>query len=273
VKALAIEKGIPVLTPEKISDDTAMATILSWKPEAVVVVAFGQILPQKFLDLFPGRVVNVHGSLLPRWRGAAPIQRAIMADDKVTGVALQVMVKKLDAGDVIGSYALPITDDMDAMKLHDALMPLGAKLLHVELMDYIRGSLVPVRQDEALVTYASKLDKAESHLQWSRSSRELFCRIRGMLLGPGSFAMLGGKKVKIWKSECLGGPTGAGGSGSRQVASDQVGRVVAVTGSTIDVQCGAGVLRLFEVQPESRPRMAVKDFLLGHKVSVGDRFE
>ena len=138
VKELALEKNIPVLQPEKVNDFDVLETIKNWKAEAAVVVAFGQILPQKFLDLFPNKVVNVHGSLLPRWRGAAPIQRAIMAGDKETGVSLQVMVKKLDAGDVIGEYKLSISEKINAVELHELLWPLGVQLLNVELMDYLR---------------------------------------------------------------------------------------------------------------------------------------
>src|SRR5690606_19485641 len=144
-----------------------------WRAEAAVVVAYGQIVPQAFLDLFPNKVVNVHGSILPRWRGAAPIQRAVEAGDKMTGVSLQVMVKKLDAGDVIGSYPLTVEPEWDAFDLHNAMLPLGARLLEVEFMDYLRGNLTPVKQDESLVTYAHKIEKSESLIDWRKSAAEI----------------------------------------------------------------------------------------------------
>src|SRR5690606_12427434 len=156
VKKFALEKGFKVLTPEKMTPEV-IAEVASWRAELAVVVAFGQILPQAFLDLFPKKAVNIHASLLPRWRGAAPIQRAIMAGDKETGVALQVIVKKLDAGDVIGTYRLPITDETDALKLLTDMVPLGQKLLHVDLMDYLRGNISPQPQDDGAVTYAHKI--------------------------------------------------------------------------------------------------------------------
>ena len=148
VKEVALAKGLPVFTPETVNTEEFRAKILELKPESAAVVAFGQILGQKFLDLFPKGCVNVHGSLLPRWRGAAPIQRAVMAGDAETGVALQIVVRKLDAGPVLGIRRLPLSDSMNAFELHEALKGLGADLLHVEYIDYLRGNLFPIAQDE-----------------------------------------------------------------------------------------------------------------------------
>lgn len=263
VKRLALESGLCCITPESVRSDEVLAEISSWKAEAAVVVAYGQILPQKFLDLFPEKVVNVHASLLPRWRGAAPIQRAIEAGDKMTGVSLQVMVKKLDAGDVIGSYSLPIDENMDAFQLHDALMPLGAKLLHIEFMDYLRGNLMPTPQDESLVTYARKIEKAEARLNWKDSAQQLKNHVRAMVMGPGSVCEWRDKKIKITKVMV---PDGGAAAGVFQKA----GEVLDVQREHFDVACGQGVLRVLEVQPESRPNMSVKDFLLGHRLMKGD---
>jgi len=172
VKVLAEEHNIPVLTPEKVKD--VLDEIKTWKAEAAIVVAFGQILTQSFLDIFPLRVVNIHGSILPRWRGAAPIQRAIMSGDTDTGVSLQIMIKKLDAGDVLGIREIKISDAVDAVDLHDQMKVLGADLLHIEFMDYLRGHLVGQPQDEKLVTYATKLEKSEGEINWLLSHRVLF---------------------------------------------------------------------------------------------------
>ena len=197
VKVLAQSHGLKVLSPESLKNDpAAVAEIKSWAAEVGVVVAFGQILTQEFLDSFPFGCVNVHGSLLPLWRGAAPIQRSIEAGDTETGVALQKVVKKLDAGDIIGIRKVKVPEDMDALQLHDELALLGADLLRVELMDYVRGNLSPVPQDESKVTVAKKIDKAESLLDWTKSAKSLNGKIRGFSYGPGTYTVLGGKKLK-----------------------------------------------------------------------------
>jgi methionyl-tRNA formyltransferase len=160
VKELALSYGLQVLTPETVNTEDFRSQILALGCESAAVVAFGQILGQKFLDLFPRGCVNIHGSLLPLWRGAAPIQRSIMAGDRESGVALQIVVRKLDAGPLLGIRRMAIADEMDANQLHDELKIMGADLLHIEYMDYLRGNLTPIPQDEALVTIAPKIDKA-----------------------------------------------------------------------------------------------------------------
>jgi methionyl-tRNA formyltransferase len=259
VKKFALEKGLNVLTPESIKDEEALRQVANLKAEAAVVVAYGQIVPQKFLDLFAGKVVNVHGSVLPRWRGAAPIQRAIQHGDQITGVSLQVMVKKLDAGPVLGSYELDIQPEWDALRLHDELKPLGARLLHVELMDFLRGHLIPMPQDESLVTYAALIDKSESKIDFAKSAMAISNQIRAFVLGPGSFGLLNGQPLKIWKAEPI------------EVSKEApAGQVIRVEADFFTVACGGGALKVHEVQPASRPRMSCHDFLLGHKLKVGD---
>ena len=260
VKAWAQAHGLKVMTPESASDPQFLQEIAEWNAEAAVVVAYGQILSQKFLDIFPLKVVNVHASLLPRWRGAAPIQRAIQAGDEVTGVALQVMVRRLDAGAVIGQYSLPIPDTMDSQQLHDALMPLGAKLLHVDFMDYLRGNLSPTAQNEQEVTYAKKIEKDEAFLDWKLSAREVFNQVRAFVMGPGSVCRWGEKKLKIIKAEPVSG-------------KGKAGTLIEVRDDSFVVACREGALRVWEVQPESRPKMKVRDFLLGNKLAQGDVFE
>lgn len=260
VKQLALEHDIPVLSPEKITPDV-IEEIAGWKAEAAVVVAFGQILSQQFLDLFPGKVVNVHGSLLPLWRGAAPIQRSIMAGDKETGVSLQVMVKKLDAGAVLGERKIEISDEMDAITLHEDMKVMGSELLHVEFMDYLRGNLTPVEQDEAQVTYAHKLCKSESKIDWSQPARIIFNHMRGMKLGPGTYSFLHGKKMKFHHA-CV----------SEVQHTAQPGEILEVKEQSFVIACGQGALEMIEVQPESRAKMKVVDFLKGYSIQVGERF-
>lgn len=261
VKELALKHYIPVLTPDNINQDHILNQIKEWDAEVAVVVAFGQILSQKFLDLYPQNVVNVHASLLPRWRGAAPIQRAIMAGDAVTGVCLQVMVKKLDAGAVLGSRQVELNDNKSAKQLHDELALLGGDLLHIELMDYLRGNLTPVDQDESLVTYAKKIDKSEGLIDFNLTALAIHRQVLGLSMGPGTYTFLKGKKIKIHKTQPL----------AAQIAAAIPGEIVEL-GETIKVQCGQGLLELIEVQAESRPKMLAKEYLKGHVLSIGQRF-
>ncbi len=259
VKQVAIEKGIEVKCYESVNTPEALAEIQGFRAEVAIVVAFGQILSQKFLDLFPNKVVNVHASLLPRWRGAAPIQRAIMAGDKETGVCLQVMVKQLDAGDVLGCRSVPITEDMDALELHDQLKPLAAELLQVELMDYLRGNLVGTPQDPKRVTYAPKIDKAESLINWRRPAVEIFNQMRGLALGPGVHSLRGGEKLKILKAEV-----------EKTVRSQTPGQIVEVARDSFVVACAEQGLRVLAVQPPSRGKQKVSEYLKGYPIKEGE---
>jgi len=259
VKILAEQNHIPVLTPESLKKELHYyETVKEWKAEVGVVVAFGQILTQEFLNLFPYGCVNLHGSLLPLWRGAAPIQRAIEAGDVESGVALQKMVKKLDAGDVLGVRKLSIAH-LDAQQLHDELARLGTELLHIEMMDYIRGNLSGLPQDESKVTYAKKIEKSEALLDWNKSAVELHNKVRAFVMGPGTFFQWNGKKFKVHKSAVVNNQRSAAG-----VVSE-------VDAQRICVGTSHGEFCIYEIQPESRNRMTASDFLKAHPLKVGDR--
>lgn len=261
VKELALKHGLTVLTPESVNTPEMLEQIRSFNADSAAIVAFGQILSQKFLDLFRRGCVNVHGSLLPRWRGAAPIQRAIMAGDSRSGVCLQIVVKKLDAGAVLGKREIQIPDEMDAVELYDRLKVLGADLLHVEYMDYLRGNLAGTEQDETLVTYASKIDKAEAKIDWNRPARDVFNHIRGLKMGPIAFTERAGEPLKIHKTRALD----KGGN------SAPVGTVLSVESSSFFVACSQGQLEVLEVQPASRAKMSVADYLRGYPLKPGDK--
>jgi len=260
VKQLALEHGTPVITPDKFNKTENFETVVSWRPEVIIVVAYGQIISSKFLKIFDQKVVNVHASLLPQWRGAAPIQRSIIAGDIETGVCLQVMKKKLDAGDVIGERKISISDDLNAIDLHDKLKVLGADLLYVELMDYIRGNLTPIKQDEQFVTYAEKLLKSESLINWKLSAREIHNLIRGMQLGPGTYTLFQGSKIKIHKAKII------------DVESDGPGYVMNSEAGELIIGCGEKALQILTIQPESRSRMETAEFLKGHPINKGEMF-
>ena len=258
VKALVEPLGIPLLTPESVNTPEILATVAGWRAEAAVVVAFGQILKQDFLDLLPRKIVNVHTSLLPRWRGAAPIQRAIMAGDLETGVCLQVMEFKLDAGDVLGFRRLALTPEINALDLHEALKPLAVELLTVDLMDYLRGNLSPLPQDSSLVTYASKISKGEAQIDWRKPAVVILNQIRGLALGPAAVCRRPTHSLKIHHAKLQAQVTGL------------PGEVVRIDGASFTVACEEQGLEIFEVQPESRARMAVSDYLKGYPLKVGE---
>jgi methionyl-tRNA formyltransferase len=262
VKKLALQAGLNVMTPEKVNTDEWLKKISELGAESAAVVAFGQILSQKFLDLFPRGCVNVHASLLPRWRGAAPIQRAIMAGDKQSGVSLQKIVRKLDAGDVLGERAIEIPDEMDALELHDKLKVLGGDLLHVEYMDFLRGNLSGKVQDESLVTYAAKIEKSESRIDWKRPARDIFNHVRGLKMGPIAYTERSGEMLKIHKTRA---------HESSASSSAAPGEILEVSSTSFTVACSQGSLEVLEIQPASKAKMKVADYLRGYPLKKGER--
>lgn len=259
VKSFALERGIPVLTPEAASDEEFITALKKQNYDVCIVVAYGQILRRSFLDMFPGKCVNLHASLLPRWRGAAPIQRAIMSGDAETGICLQVVVPKLDAGAVIGERKLTLQISDDALTVYDKLGTLGKELLAVELKKFLDGSLQPISQDESLVTYAHKIEKRESEIDWSKPAIELHNQVRGLAAGPQASTYFQGKRLKILRTL----PTSGQGA---------PGQIVEASGESLLVGCGEGLLQLLVVQPESKKPMAVSEFLRGYSVDKGGSF-
>jgi methionyl-tRNA formyltransferase len=265
VKTLALEKGLKVLTPETVNTEGFRQEVLGLAVESAVVVAFGQLLGDAFLALFPKGAVNVHGSLLPKWRGAAPIQRSIMAGDVETGVALQIVVKKLDAGPVLGIRKIALTESETAAEIYPQLAQLGCELLSTEYMDYLRGNLTPIAQDEALVSHAAKIKKSEAAVDWTMPARGIVNLVRGLALGPVPYARRAdGSAFKIHRA--ISGPSSVSTS-----LRKSAGTVVGVSDDFIDVLAGDGhVVRVLEVQPESRARLTLKDYRHGYAISIGE---
>lgn len=259
VKELALKNNLTVLTPESLKKQSEIVDqIKTWKAEVAIVVAFGQILDQTFLDLFPFGCVNVHASLLPRWRGAAPIQRSLEAGDLKSGVCLQKMVLKLDAGDVLGSREVTLDNQINSLELHDQLAVLSAELLKVELMDYIRGNLAAIPQDEKNVTVAKKIDKAESLLDFNQSAVSLHNKTRAFVWGPGVFTHFQKQRLKIHKTKV-----------STKTYSVSPGTVADVQEKSFFIQTGTTALEVLEVQPESKSKMSAQDFIQRFKIQVG----
>ena len=260
VKQCALENGIEVLTPEKVS--LAMDELKNLQADLSVVVAYGQILPQSFLDLFPLGSVNIHSSLLPRWRGAAPMQRAIMEGDSKTGVSLQKIVQKLDAGDIIGERVIDLPLEMGAAELYTVLSDLGSELLVSDLKMFLKGEVKAKKQDEALVTYAHKILKEEALLDWQQSALQIHNKIRGLNMGPFAYTSFQGKQLKIHKTKPL-----------EKKNQKNPGTIMTVCKESFEVSCGSHTLEVFEVQPESKARMKAGDFIRGYHLKEGDRFE
>jgi len=257
VKKLALEKGIEVFQPATLKDAGAQAKIAAVGAEAMVVAAYGLILPQAVLDLPRFGCLNIHASLLPRWRGAAPIQRALLAGDAETGVCIMQMEAGLDTGPVLLRGSFPIAADDTSATLHDRLAALGAQLV-VAALECLPLPAEP--QSAEGVTYAQKIGKAEAQIDWSLSATELDRHIRAFNPFPGAQAQFGGQTVKLWRAAPV---EGAG----------EKGRILRVDRNSIVVACGTGALAVSELQKAGGKRLPVRDFLAGHPLKAGDRFD
>ncbi len=257
VKALALASGIEVFQPPTLRDTAVQERVRAVGADAMVVAAYGLILPQVVLDMPRMGCINIHASLLPRWRGAAPIQRAILAGDAETGVCIMQMGAGLDTGPVLLSGALPINDEDTASSLHDKLADLGARLI-VEVLGKIPLPSCP--QPEAGVTYASKIEKSEAALDWRLPACQLARQVRAFNPFPGATAILGGVSIKVWQAEV----TATAGSPGQVISADRDGVVVA---------CGEGSLCLRVLQKAGGKRFSVTQFLAGNPVRAGASFD
>jgi len=252
--------GISVLTPSTLKTPEALEEFRAHGADAAVVVAYGMILPQAILDAPKLGCFNLHASLLPRWRGAAPINRAIMADDAETGVMVMKMDVGLDTGDVAMAERLAITDAMTASDLHDALAPLGGDLMARAMAALERGTLQLTPQSGEGVTYAAKINKAEAHIDWNRPAREVLRHIHGLSPFPGAWCEMplegAAQRVKILRCEVVSG-SGAPGT---------------VLDDRLTIGCAQGALRINELQRAGKQPMKAEEFLRGTSVMVGARF-
>ena len=253
VKQLALEKGIPVFQPAKLRDGAALEILRGLSPDLIVVVAYGRILPREILDCPRLGCVNVHGSLLPKYRGAAPIQWTVINGDPVGGVTTMYMAEELDAGDTILSMSLLVGEEETSGELYERLAPLGAECLSRTLALFQEGRVPRAPQDHAAATLAPMLDKAMGEMDFSLPARRLHNLVRGLNPWPSAWTTAEGKRLKIHRSRVLeetGAPAAPGTVLPRE------GRFT--------VACGSGLLELLEVQPEGKGRMAGADFLRGH---------
>jgi len=255
VKELALKYAIPVFQPLTLKTDEDLQQLMSFNADLMVVVAYGMILTQAALDVLRLGCINVHGSLLPRWRGAAPIQRALMAGDKKTGVTIMQIARKLDAGDMLHKEECVIGANDTASALHDKLAQLGAIGLNKALAQMEAGTLRAEPQDESLVTYAEKLTKSEAIIDWTQSASSIALKVRGLNAWPVAQTFYQGNVLRIWQAEAIATDT------------DLEPGTVSSLNKNMDVATGKGLLRLHEVQLPGGKRMTAQAFLNAHHVN------
>jgi methionyl-tRNA formyltransferase len=248
VKSYAQSVDIDVWQPETLRNSNVVADIAALKPELIVVAAYGLILPQTVLDIPIRGCVNVHASLLPRWRGAAPIQQAILNGDEETGICLMQMEAGLDTGPVYARSATPVGDDETAGELHDRLARMGGELLVSHMEALLQGSIKPVPQNDANVTYAAKIRKEDAAIRWSTDAMEITRQIRAYNPVPGAYFEFNGESIKCWQGELLADLEG------------HSGQVISAGKAGIEVACGRGGIRLIEVQRPGRRRISGSEF-------------
>lgn len=259
VKRVAFDAGIAVDQPERLRTPEQRARLAACAPDVLVVAAYGLILPREALEIPRLGCVNIHASLLPRWRGAAPIHRAIEAGDKQTGITIMQMDEGLDTGPMLSARALPIASDDSTATLHDRLAALGGEMIVEALHGLDAGTLSPTPQPENGVTYAAKISKAEAAVDWNQSAELVARRIRAFDPFPGVVSVLRDTLIKLWRAVPISG-------------DGEPGEVLAMSADGIVIACGEGALCVTELQRPGSRRLGAEEFLRGFPVAIGERF-
>lgn len=264
VKSLALKLNLPVLQPAKARDGQFISELREFKPDLIVVAAYGQILPQSILDLPKSGCVNVHTSLLPKYRGAAPIQTAILNGETETGVTIMKMDAGLDTGDILSQTRTPILPDDNSQTLHDRLAQLGADLLVATIPDFVAGKIQPRPQPAEGASYAAKIKKEDGKIDWSEPAEKILNQLRAFTPWPGAFTFLKAESklqlLKIWKAEIV-------------EKSGNTGEILSADKNGIVAACGKDALRILELQREGGRRLSAQEFLAGHPLKQGGRFD
>lgn len=261
VKQAALEAGIPVYQPERVRESACVEYLKSYEPDMIVVVAFGQILTKEILDMPKYCCLNVHASLLPKYRGAAPIQWAVIEGEKESGVTTMRMDEGIDTGDIIEKVVVPLAADETGGSFFDKLAKVGAKLAVQTVEKIENGTATYTPQDHEQATHTRMIKKQLGEIDWTKRAVEIERLVRGLNPWPSTYTTFQGKLLKIWQTAVLDGPDTA----------EAPGTIVAVTKDEIQVQTGEGVLRLLEVQAQGKKRMKTADFLRGHEVKCGEK--
>jgi len=258
VKSCALEHGLPVLQPERARDEAFIQEVRQFAPDLIVVIAYGQILLRAILELPKYGCLNVHTSLLPKYRGAAPIQWAILEDEKETGVTIMKMDEGLDTGDIVAVAKTPIAQNDDARTLHDRLGQMGAELLVRTIPDYVAGKITPQKQTAEGANYARKIKKEDGRIDWNQPARKIWNKVRAFVPWPVAFTHFGEKDktqvLKVWSAAEEPAMKGAPGM---VLQADKAGLVVA---------CGEGALRILSLQREGGKRLSAQEFIAGHQL-------
>jgi len=260
VKQLAAARGLQVLQPATLRDPATQARIVAASPAFLVVAAYGLLLPQWALDAAPGGALNIHASLLPRWRGAAPIQRALLAGDRETGITIMRMDAGLDTGPMLAQERIAISAEDDARSLHDKLTALGARMIVAALEDAAAGRARAVPQPAQGATYARKIEKGETEIDWRRPAAEIERAVRALRPAPGAAARLRGAPIKIWRADV-------------RAAHGAPGTVLAASAQGVLVACGEQALLATELQRAGGTRLDAADFLRGCAIAPGERLQ
>lgn len=260
VKEYALEKGIPVYQPERVRRPECIEELKKYQADVCVVIAFGQILPKEILEMTPYGCINVHASLLPKYRGAAPIQWAIINGESVSGVTTMQMDEGLDTGDMLEKVEVPLGDKITGGELHDLLAEAGAKLCVQTLEKLEKGELKPEKQGETPTAYARMLDKKLGNIDWTRPAAEIERLIRGLNPWPSAYTTWNEKTMKIWNADVVD---------TQKTA--EPGTITEVTKQTFSVQTGDGVLQIKELQIPGKKKMASDAFLRGYQVKTGEK--
>ena len=265
-KVLAEARGIPVHTPATLKDEAFSELLKKYDPELIVVVAYGKILPKSVLDYPKYGCINLHVSLLPKYRGAAPMQRAIMEGESRTGVTVMYMDEGLDTGDMISCEPIDISLTDNFETIHDKSAEIGAKLLSETIFKIEDGTAIRTPQDHSLATYAQKIEKEDCRIDFNKDSSTCHCRIRGVTPIPGAFCFHRGKMLKITECDALS-------SSKDGIAAGTVTEISGQGDGYITVACGVGALRITKLKPEGKGVMSAGDFVRGRKIEVGEILE
>ncbi|KRL64643.1 methionyl-tRNA formyltransferase [Lentilactobacillus diolivorans DSM 14421] len=263
VKQLALKLGIPVLQPEKLSGSDELQQVIDLHADLIITAAFGQFLPTRMLQSVKVAAVNVHGSLLPKYRGGAPVQYAIMNGDHETGISLIYMVKKMDAGDILAQQAIPITKNDDTESMFAKLSIVGRNLLLDTLPKLLAGDVHPIEQDESQVVFSPTIKPGEEQLDFSQPAALVDAKVRALRPDPGAYTVIGNKRTKIWVTEVID-----------QTTDDEAGTVVYKDKHHLYLSAGSGsVLSVLELQPAGKPKQKITDYLngIGQTLTVGQK--
>lgn len=258
VKKRALELGLPVYQPDRMRDPEAISKVVKAEAEVMVIVAFGQLLPKEILDAPTYGCINIHASLLPKYRGAAPIHRAILSGDPMTGVTIMKMDVGLDTGEMYLAESILISESMTTGELHDALSEMGARLIIDVLDGLVQGKTETIPQEDSKASYAAKISKAEAEIDWKKDAKSIHNQIRAFDPFPGAWSRNGETKLKVFASSC-----------QSEDSSGKPGEVLSVSKNGILIQTGVGSLLIREIQAPGKRRMTVEEFLRGNTLEKG----